>query len=67
TMNAIELQKSIIKTLLLIVEDGGDGISYDHADWADARFVTSAENRCQLMDRLNPKLFLPQSLQPRQK
>ncbi len=26
------------KELKLIVTDGGDGMSYDHADWADARF-----------------------------
>lgn len=33
-----------IKTLVLSVDDGGDGINYDHADWADARFVM-AEGR----------------------
>lgn len=27
-----------VKMLLLEVTDAGDGISYDHADWADARF-----------------------------
>jgi alpha-galactosidase len=26
-------------TLHLVVSDGGDGINYDHADWADARLV----------------------------
>jgi alpha-galactosidase len=26
-----------VKTLLLIVDDAGDGINYDHADWADAK------------------------------
>ena len=30
-----------VKTLLLLVGDAGDGISYDHANWADARFVVS--------------------------
>lgn len=29
------------QTLLLLVEDGGDGIEFDHADWADAQFVVS--------------------------
>src|SRR5882724_9279231 len=29
-----------VKTLLLKVGDAGDGISYDHADWADAKFET---------------------------
>jgi len=28
------------RLLTLIVEDGGDGISYDHADWAEARILT---------------------------
>jgi alpha-galactosidase len=28
-----------IKTLLLLVGDAEDGITYDHADWADANFV----------------------------
>lgn len=34
------------QTLLLRVDDGGDGIAFDHADWADARFeVTGAKPR----------------------
>jgi len=33
-----------IKTLILLVDSAGDGISYDHADWAEAKFeVTGAE------------------------
>lgn len=28
-----------VKQLVLIVTDGGDGMDYDHADWADAKFV----------------------------
>ncbi len=31
-----------VKTLVLGVDDGGDGINFDHADWADARFVMTA-------------------------
>lgn len=27
-----------VKRLALLVNDGGDGISYDHADWVDAKF-----------------------------
>jgi alpha-galactosidase len=30
-----------LKTLLLLVGDAGDGIEYDHANWAEARFVIS--------------------------
>jgi len=32
-----------IKRLLLKVEDGGDGIDYDHADWADLRMKLRRE------------------------
>jgi alpha-galactosidase len=28
-----------VKRLLLLVGDAGDGISYDHADWANANFI----------------------------
>ncbi len=30
-----------IRTLILIVGDAGDGIEFDHADWADAKFAVS--------------------------
>ena len=33
---AIDLDLAGAKTLRLVVEDGGDGIDNDHADWADA-------------------------------
>ena len=32
-----------IKTLLLLVGDAGDGISFDHADWADAKIEFTGE------------------------
>jgi alpha-galactosidase len=32
------LDLSAVKTLTLKVGDAGDGINFDHADWADARF-----------------------------
>jgi alpha-galactosidase len=32
-----------VKILLLKVGDAGDGISYDHADWADAKFETTPD------------------------
>ncbi len=37
----IDLNVKGMKTLLLQVSDAGDGVEYDHADWADARFVAS--------------------------
>ena len=30
-----------VKTLVLEVTDGGDGIDFDHADWAEAKFETA--------------------------
>jgi alpha-galactosidase len=32
-----------VKTLRLIVSDGGNGIDYDHADWADAMLTVDGE------------------------
>ena len=34
-----------VNTLMLKVGDANDGISYDHADWADARFETAGNAR----------------------
>lgn len=38
---SLDLDVRGVKTLLLLVEDAGDGNSFDHADWAEARFVVS--------------------------
>lgn len=38
---AVDVDLRGVKTLLLQVGDGGDGISFDHANWADARFTYS--------------------------
>jgi len=35
----IDADLSGVRELVLIVEDGGDGINYDHADWGGARFI----------------------------
>jgi len=32
-----------VKTLILIVNSAGDGISYDHANWAEAKFEVTGE------------------------
>src|SRR6516225_8258425 len=37
----VELDVHGIKTLLLVVDSSGDGIAYDHADWAEAKLVFS--------------------------
>lgn len=38
---SIDLDLKGVNTLLLLVGDGGNGIEYDHANWADAHFVVS--------------------------
>ena len=35
----VDLDLKGVKTLVLLVGDAGDGINFDHADWADARFI----------------------------
>ena len=37
-----EVDLAGVKSLVLEVSDAGDGIDYDHADWADAKFETVA-------------------------
>ena len=39
----VEVDLKGIKTVLLLVTDAGDGIDYDHADWADARFLVNGQ------------------------
>ena len=43
-----------VKTLLLLVGDAGDGVGYDHANWADARFLVSGA-KPKAIDRPTPK------------
>jgi alpha-galactosidase len=37
----VDLDLRGVQQLLLVVTDGGDGVHFDHANWADARFVVS--------------------------
>ncbi len=37
----VEVDLRQCRTLLLQVLDGGDGVAYDHADWADSRILVS--------------------------
>jgi alpha-galactosidase len=37
----VDVDLTGIKIIVLVVDDGGDGISFDHADWADAKFITA--------------------------
>ena len=38
---AVDIDLKGVKTLVLTVGAAGDGIDFDHGDWADARFVVS--------------------------
>jgi alpha-galactosidase len=39
----VELEVGGIKTLLLVADSAGDGIDFDHADWADAKLAVTGE------------------------
>jgi alpha-galactosidase len=39
TAKVVDVDLKTVKVLLLQVTDGGDGVSFDHADWAEARFL----------------------------
>ncbi|MGC8887021.1 MAG: NPCBM/NEW2 domain-containing protein [Verrucomicrobiia bacterium] len=54
----VDISLDGIKTLLLLVEDGGDGISFDHADWADARFIVRGKKLEPIEGPPEPKLIL---------
>jgi len=38
---SIDLDLRGAKLMLLLAEDAGDGVNYDHANWCDARFIVS--------------------------
>ena len=39
----VDVDVTGVKTLVLVVENEGDNIAYDHADWAEAKFEVSGE------------------------
>jgi alpha-galactosidase len=39
----VDVDLSGVKSVLLFAGSGGDGIDYDHANWADAKFVVTGE------------------------
>ncbi len=43
-----------IKLLGLLVTDGGDGIDYDHADWADAKIECSSPRTASELNAITP-------------
>lgn len=47
-----------IKTLLLMVGDAGDGVAYDHADWADAQFTVTGQKPKSISAPPEPAIIL---------
>ena len=39
----VDINLEGVETLILLVNSAGDGISYDHADWAEAKFTVSGD------------------------
>jgi alpha-galactosidase len=50
----VDLDLKGVTMLVLLVGDGGDGIGFDHADWAEARFVVSG-SKPKTVDKTPPK------------
>ena len=53
-----------VKSLVLEVTDAGDGIAYDHADWADAKFETAAGKPVAVGGEAKPEPVAPYILTP---
>ena len=53
-----------VKTLVLQVTDAGDGIDYDHADWADAKIETAGAKPATLAGEAKPAPVTPYILTP---
>lgn len=43
TPKSVDVDLTGIKQIFLRVTTGGDGYNYDHADWADAKFIVTGE------------------------
>jgi alpha-galactosidase len=54
-----------VKMLTLSVEDGGDGIDYDHADWADAKIVMTSGQPEPVMRPPEPAIVLTPEPSPK--
>ncbi|MDB6019554.1 MAG: Alpha-galactosidase [Pedosphaera sp.] len=60
----VEVNLAGVKTVQLRVGDGGDGISYDHADWADAKFTTAGGAPVAVEPQIEPGVILTPSAPP---
>jgi len=61
---ACEVKLTGVKVLALKVGDAGDGISFDHADWADAKFETDTATSFTTSGEPVPEPVAPYILTP---
>ena len=64
---SINVNISGVKQLHLIVSDSGDGIDYDHADWANAKIVYNGKQPEAMLPPVEEKYILtpPAPIEPR--
>lgn len=55
---AVDVDLRGVKSLLLVVTDAGDGIAFDHADWAEARFIVSGARPAPVVVPWEPAVIL---------
>ena len=55
---AVDVDIKGIQKLILMAGDAGDGINYDHADWADARFVVTGASPATIDPPAEPAVVL---------
>lgn len=58
TPQSIDLELKGVQILLLQVRDAGDGIGYDHGDWAEARFSVSGAKPITVLAPSEEKVIL---------
>lgn len=51
---SVDVDLKGVKTLVLMVGDAGDGVNYDHGNWADARFIVAGA-KPQAIEHFLPK------------
>ncbi len=60
----VDVDLSGVKKLSLEVTDGDNGIDYDHADWANAKFEASSPNLATIANPDQPEAVAPYILTP---
>ncbi len=55
---AVDVDVKGIQKLILMAGDAGDGVTYDHADWADARFVVTGASPATMDPPPEPAIVL---------